>query len=86
MPVMGTAAAADMAGTVPTMALPCLLYLPVPLPSGSGWHPDSRTGPARSLQMVQTVQMDTHIRAEAAHRTAAPATASAARYTAPVRL
>ena len=83
MPVMGTAAAADMAGTVPTMALPCLLYLPVPLPSGSGWQPDNHTGLEHSLQVVQ---MDTHMRAEAAYRIAAPATASAEGDTAPARL
>ena len=81
VPVKGLAAAAGTAGTVP-MALP-RLYLPVSLPSGPGWQPGSCTGLEHSLQVVQ---MDTHIRAEAAHRTAAPATASAARYTAPARL
>lgn len=81
MPVKGMAAAADMADTV-LMALP-RLCLPVSLHSGPGWQPDSHTGSERSLQMVQ---MDTHMRAEAAHQTAAPATASAARDTALARL
>ena len=81
MPVKGLAAAAAAAGTVP-MALP-RLYLPVSLPSGPVWQPDSRTGLECSLQMVQ---MDTHMRAEAAYRTAAPATASAEGDTAPARL
>lgn len=81
VPVKGLAAAAGTAGTVP-MALP-RLYLPVSLPSGPVWQPDSRTGLECSLQMVQ---MDTHMRAEAAHQTAAPATASAARDTALARL
>ena len=78
VPVKGLA---GTAGTVP-MALP-RLYLPVSLPSGPVWQPDSRTGLECSLQMVQ---MDTHMRAEAAHQTAAPATASAARDTALARL